>query len=202
MVLTAPGSTLIAASVASALAALVAYITLVINKENKISEFRQEWIDALRDDVAKFLAGSRALVRSVENKRYIAAHPDKLLVSDYSPELMGTVRTSSAEALSRIKLRLNLKKEEHCELERLLDSSVATLNRWIDSPNASSIEAFASIDRAMTQARTLLKTEWERVKAGETAYVNAKTAMKSILLVAVIAAAAVAFVVVRELAAG
>lgn len=45
-----PMATLAAALLAGAIAAL----TLIVNKENKISEFRQAWIDGLREDLTTF----------------------------------------------------------------------------------------------------------------------------------------------------
>lgn len=37
------------------IAVFVSFIGLIISKEQKISEFRQAWINTLRDDIAKFL---------------------------------------------------------------------------------------------------------------------------------------------------
>lgn len=202
MQLTAQVSTLIAATIASALGALVAYITLVINKENKISEFRQVWIDALREDLAKFFAGARTMLRSTEQKRHMIATADQETVSDYSTDLLGSVRTGSAEAISRIKLRLNPQKSEHVELERLLKVSTDHVNEFLRKHDGQSEEAFASVERATDYARTVLKTEWERVKAGEDAYNQAKSAMRGVLLVTLFLFIAVVVVVFRGIVAG
>ena len=37
-----------------------------LTKEQKTSEFRQAWIDALREDLARFLGAARAFARAVE----------------------------------------------------------------------------------------------------------------------------------------
>jgi hypothetical protein len=51
-----PNATVIAAMIAGFVAlagSAVTYIGLLISKESKTSEFRQEWIDALRNDIAE-----------------------------------------------------------------------------------------------------------------------------------------------------
>lgn len=42
----------VGATIAAIVAALVALLGLIISKEQKVSEFRQQWIDALRADIA------------------------------------------------------------------------------------------------------------------------------------------------------
>lgn len=50
----------VATVVASLIAAAVAFVNLTLTKELTTSEFRQAWIDALREDLAKFLGAARA----------------------------------------------------------------------------------------------------------------------------------------------
>ena len=42
--------------------ASVATAALIVNRENKISEFRQEWINGLRDDVGSLISYLAMLV--------------------------------------------------------------------------------------------------------------------------------------------
>ena len=51
----------IATVVAALITALIAYINLTLSKEQKTSEFRQAWIDGLRNDLAAFFSSARAL---------------------------------------------------------------------------------------------------------------------------------------------
>lgn len=37
--------------IAATITAAISYISIVISKENKISEFREKWIDELRDEI-------------------------------------------------------------------------------------------------------------------------------------------------------
>ena len=60
-----PATVLIAigAVVAALIAAAVAFVGLVVSKEQKVSEFRQAWIDSLRKDLSRFIA----LLQAVRN---------------------------------------------------------------------------------------------------------------------------------------
>lgn len=46
----------IGAVVAALIAAAVAFVGVVVSKEQKVSEFRQAWIDSLRRDLSRFIA--------------------------------------------------------------------------------------------------------------------------------------------------
>lgn len=47
----------------------IARSNLIATKETKISEFRQAWIDSLRDELAKLFSYSRTLARAVQEDR-------------------------------------------------------------------------------------------------------------------------------------
>ncbi|HKE96605.1 MAG TPA: hypothetical protein VKB34_20010, partial [Povalibacter sp.] len=55
----------IATVVASLIAGVFSFVNLTLNKEQKTSEFRQAWIDALRADLSAFFAAARAFARAV-----------------------------------------------------------------------------------------------------------------------------------------
>jgi len=42
--------------IAAIIGAVVALVSLIISKESKLSEFRQAWIDSLRQEIADFLS--------------------------------------------------------------------------------------------------------------------------------------------------
>lgn len=41
--------------IAAIIAAVISLLGLLISKENKVSEFRQAWIDALREEIAEVI---------------------------------------------------------------------------------------------------------------------------------------------------
>lgn len=156
----------VATLVAALIAGAVAFINLTLTKELKTSEFRQAWIDALREDLAKFLGAARAFARAVEVVHTFGhEYKDKvpLLIGD---EKIGELRYQAAETLSRIKLRLNPEEPEHEELLRLLVKAVRIQNEALASGGGVA-DALADIEAANEYARPVLKKEWKRVKQGE-----------------------------------
>lgn len=117
--------TAIATLVAALITAAVSFVSLTLTKEQKTSEFRQAWIDALREELASFLAAARAFARAVEIlNTYGPDYKDKtaLRISD---EKVGDLRYQVAESLCKIQLRLNPNEPEHQELLRLLRRAVS-----------------------------------------------------------------------------
>ena len=152
--------------VAALIAGAIAFVNLTLTKELKTSEFRQAWIDGLREDLAKFLGAARAFARAAEVVHAFGPdYKDKvpLLISD---EKIGELRYQAAEMLSKIKLRLNPDEPEHEELLRLLVKAVSIQNESLAKGGnvASTLQA---IEAANEYARPVLKKEWRRVKQGE-----------------------------------
>ena len=55
--------------VAAAIAAAASLVAVTLSKEQKVSEFRQAWIDALRQDLASFFSSARAFARAMDARR-------------------------------------------------------------------------------------------------------------------------------------
>lgn len=156
----------LATVVASLITAAVSFVTLTLTKEQKTSEFRQVWIDGLREEIAGFLAAARAFARAAEIlNTYGPDYKEKthLRISD---EKIGDLRYQAAETLSKIQLRLNATEPEHIELLRLLRRAVDEQNKMLKE-KTSIDETMKAIEMATKYAQPVLKKEWERVKAGE-----------------------------------
>ena len=164
-----PLVTLTAALLAGAIAAL----TLIVNKENKISEFRQDWIDSLREDLTNFLSASRTCTRAIQETRFSWGEGKKnpLPIDEATT---AKLRHQAAECSYRIKLRLNQKKKPHIELESLMTESSTLVSQYFRGASTDVNAVLDGVERTATQARTVLKAEWERVKKGELAYRAAK----------------------------
>lgn len=150
--------------VAAIVAATVAMLSLLISKENKISEFRQGWVDALREDLSEYLAllvhtlGVSAIKRgeSVEAaKQYLEQNEAAML----------------RIGILKFRIRLRLNSTEH---KRLID-----LLKYSD--NSSGIEILTNpvhvseyMKQFTTESARVLKYEWSRVKRGETFFNVAK----------------------------
>jgi hypothetical protein len=167
MAMDLPAQALVAVGtvVAALIAGVLSFVNLTLTKEQKTSEFRQAWIDALRDDLAKFLSASRACARAIEAR---AALGERYLTDPFrfGNEKVSELRHEVAVTYYRVKLRLNPDEVEHIELLRLLDQAIDEQNAFFASI-AKEGDPFAALDRIADFARPVLKTEWDRVKAGE-----------------------------------
>ncbi|MCZ2366641.1 hypothetical protein [Vibrio diabolicus] len=153
--------------IAALIAGAFSFLSLVLTKEQQISQLRQNWIDALRDDISKYIA---ALVATEEiywamNQK----HGDAVDVLARSMETKEE-HQELAIAYSSIMMRLNPddKSEHQKALRKSLVKSKTLANdgKWDESA--------AMVDSIREFAQLTLKEEWERVKVGEPSFVNSK----------------------------
>ncbi|MCC2974701.1 hypothetical protein [Massilia sp. IC2-476] len=148
--------------VAAAIAGLVVFISTVLTKEQKTSEFRQVWIDELRKDVSHYIASTIEIATLYSYKKKKGDNDLKFLEDNLKV-------IQELQAIEyRILLRLNPK--EHGNLiSKLKDFRTDILA--LDPANASSKKMEATLTDALTQdCKDILKSEWERVKKGEPAF--------------------------------
>ncbi len=160
----------IGAICAAVIAAMFSLIGLAIAKENKTSEFRQAWIDALRDDFSALIAAIMAI------------HSAEGLQGEATPDWWKEVRAdyvAANTAISRLRLRLNPAEPLSIELIALLKEIESIINSGFgeEPDRVRELE-----DEILALAARLLKQEWERVKTGEPAFSIAKWSIAAILL--------------------
>lgn len=157
----------LATLVAALIAGAVSFVTLTMTKEQKTSEFRQAWIDALREELSQLLGAARAFARAVEMLRtYGRDYKDKVMFP-LSEEKISELRYQAAETLSKIQLRLNPEEAKHIELMALLRSAITKQNDLLQNDGADIKPIMDAIEKATAHAQTILKDEWRRVKRGE-----------------------------------
>ena len=164
----------IGSAVAALIAGGVAFVVAVLSKEQKTSEFRQTWIDALRSDIAELIAGRTQLALAISAKLRYGV--DKAEVLDFLfkqyPELVVT-----KAKYHRILLRLN--PAEHQAL-------IAAIQRLEDveplQPDEKVVNDAA--DEITRQAQIVLKAEWKRVKVGEAVFRWTKRVAAGVMLTA------------------
>ncbi len=100
----------------SIIGASVATISLAVGKDSKVSEFRQEWIDALREDVAKLCSVSMALF----NGNLAYSMRDRLEL-DIPYGATNDLVEEANNVKFQIRLRLDSTKEHSRELREALD---------------------------------------------------------------------------------
>jgi hypothetical protein len=153
-------------------------LSLIIAKEQKISEFRQAWIDALRADIAMYVAKVTIIKAYVEiTEPFIPVEFLEKYRNDY---------IDLNQASFRIKLRLN---STEAESQAVLDS-MAILEKKLNAGSAviktASSEITDALNRLEIDAPVLLKKEWKRVKSGERTYRVARSASIVFIVVFVV----------------
>jgi len=165
---------------AALIAGLVSLLGLIISKEQKVSEFRQAWIDALRVEISALIAHANAIHGAGAADFQSASEVWKVV----RPDFVGI-----NEASAQIRLRLNPKEKEAIailnkieELEQLLAPG-----QQMDYSRINEVEK-----DLVAVAQVLLKQEWHRVQDGERIYRIARFAALSVSTACVLALLALA----------
>lgn len=156
----------LATVVAALIAAAISFVSLTLNKEQKTSEFRQAWIDGLRNDLASFFAAVRAFARATQEHRPSQEGGKAETPFAFTDQAVSDLRHQVAETRYRIQLRLNPKEANHVELLRLMNTAVAKQQSAMFG-QVQTEEVLAALEAAAGFAPQVLKAEWERVKRGE-----------------------------------
>ncbi|MHA2936837.1 hypothetical protein ACXJY6_00920 [Vibrio sp. RC27] len=163
------GSVLIPIGVvtASIIAGLFSFISLVLSKEQKVSEFRQQWIDSLREEIATFI-GNVVTISDI-SKRMLWAQ-EKGEKSEFSQSDLKEFQVAASKAYTRINLRLN-PDDDNSEVIALIES-LEELRKFTKQAEWQKVDD--KVDDVRSKSQALLKLEWERVKNGEPAFRRAK----------------------------
>lgn len=145
--------------IAAAIAGLVVFISTVLTKEQKTSEFRQVWIDELRKDISHYISGTIEIASLYQHKKQKGDNESKFLDDNFK-------LIQELQAIEyRILLRLN--PAEHSSLISKIKSFRANILA-IEQNNQSSRQLeIALVDALTDDCKKILKDEWERVKQGE-----------------------------------
>lgn len=150
---------------AAFMAGVFSLFTLINNKEQKVSEFRQAWIDALRSEVT----GLSAALYYISYYMSTRNAENKWAVNDLEDSHKQYV-TCCAALLTRINAQ-----DPDSELRKKNEAFLDVLNNIQNSFNAQNYSGAASLSRGLIDvARPVLKAEWERVKGGEKSYKRTK----------------------------
>lgn len=147
---------------AAAIAGLVSMLGLIIGKEQKVSEFRQVWIDQLRKCVVDYLVSINAVCDILRLQKSGGEADNAALLDNY--KLLN-------EASHGITLRVN-------DAETPAKALLASMNEFeqlAQDNNSLTPEKIKQVeDRFVQAAKELLKFEWTRVKRGERVFVWTK----------------------------
>jgi hypothetical protein len=148
--------------IAAVIAGYVAFFSLIISKEQTVSEFRQRWIDALREDIAAVVS-------------HVAGVQGTTIVEKDNPELWRRVKEDFLEfheVVARIKLRLNpdeARKKEKGPTAAVL-KALDDLDATFSSPVPELLRLQGILETLITNSQKILKENWKRVRSGETIF--------------------------------
>lgn len=156
---------------AAFVSACIALLVVIVSKDQKVSEFRQAWIDKLRDDIAEAISAASAIT-------VIVVKPTGNL-----SDVMFAQWSRLAAALARVELRLNIGEATHQELIACIRDAEGLLHRIDrDSSDYEQGEWLALQSRVIEISQRLLKIEWDRVRYGEPMYSNTKKVLFAALV--------------------
>jgi hypothetical protein len=149
------------------LAALIAgaltFIGILISKEQKTSEFRQAWIDALRSDLAELLSSVHVIADA-----YTAG---VLTEDDKDWRAVREDLRSANSAGTRVKLRLNPGEDTS---KRLLALIKELEDQYVNDNTANYQFLEGVSNNIISESHFILKREWRRVKRGEPIFATIK----------------------------
>ncbi|MFS2091738.1 hypothetical protein ACCC96_01875 [Pseudomonas sp. Pseusp11] len=190
-------------ALAGLITAVLSIVKLVNDKESKITEFRQMWTESARVAMADLIAKINTHVIAVVNYRNMENNLHTELnrlhksdsdqekevlrgVVDFNSEMLKKAFDISIRLLEEVNLahanvRLHFKPEdpEFVRIEHKIDfyfSKLDEIRRENDSSKWSVLreQVHSATNEITTSSRTLLKSEWEKIKLGEPAYRNTR----------------------------
>jgi len=187
------------------ISSLSAYVTIIYTKENKISEFRHEWANELRNESSSLISKLTELsfINSVLNKEGVLE-----LVDDKYGMITKNISVKSEikELSSKVILRLNPDRvSEATSVEGMINELLVEINELLTTKSTDenhvvgsekNIEINEKIEILEGYLSTLIKENWQVVKSGEDSYVLAKnlTGWFTIAMVLIIFAAIITLI--------
>lgn len=175
------------AVLAACITGAISFITLIISKEQKTSEFRQAWIDGLRTELSDFASQARRIsaeetplnlkMLSGSFVEQLEARNEELL----RPDLFHENSQRMAQAYYALRLRLNPIEGDNQKLLNHLDKTYTILNTYTEGIRYD--KTVEELDALACVAQNILKCEWTRVKEGEKRFKAATFAAKWIAIV-------------------
>jgi len=153
------------------IAAFVSGIFVVMNffltKDQKTSEFRQNWIDLLRNDVAAYISINEVMFSNLIYKTRIFKISNDELQKFFENNLSNFIKRNNAR--NTIYLRINPKDDRE-----IIEAMQSIETYWEGKKDFELNIITKDIDKLIQLIQVLLKKEWNRVKRGELSYIIIK----------------------------
>lgn len=146
---------LVGGVVVALIAGFVSLVVSILTKDQKTSEFRQAWIDSLRNDVAELAGHLQAIID-------IALDKIEGGVEDANDVYHGKHSEFIRMEVCIVRIKLRLNPDEHQIILHLLDQ--------LHSDDGGVKETINQLKSLIEEVQPVLKSEWVRVKKGELSY--------------------------------
>lgn len=146
------------------LTGVIAILVALMARELKVSEFRQAWINGLRDEISEFTSKAHEWMELFFD---INPHSDQEVKQDAYPKL-NSLKYDAYRHLRKIQMRFQ--PNDHAannllvSLENLLDPGKAAADPRNLKGDHRYLVWRELADEAILEARALLKEEWETTK--------------------------------------
>jgi uncharacterized integral membrane protein len=183
-----PSTALIAAGaiLAAFITGAVSFVNMIIAKDQKTSEFRQKWIDDLRDDLSRHLALIDTISQLFKHK--IEIHEVSHMSREEFDNFYDSIHPEFKEMnnlYNRIRLRLN--PNEHIVLLCLLKNIEDKFNDIDPERGKEDFEYIEqTVIKTLTESQKVLKNEWRRVKRGEISYILTKYSVLIVFILVIL----------------
>lgn len=159
----------IGAIIAALIAGFISFAGIMIAKDNKITEFRQDWINTTRNEISKFIS----LALNIWTQKNLIDSTQATESREKSIDRLSKVTETSTKELLHCQhmILLLLNPQKHIDLINSI-KSISNECRYSESSSTGVLNKF--IETLSTQSQVHLKSEWERVKSGEKIYRNFK----------------------------
>jgi len=177
----------IATVTAAFIAGGVAFLSAVLSKEQKTSEFRYTWLNSVLDDIAKFTGAAESISEAAWS-HFKTEGKEKV------QSFLATAEPQFREMLAAYyRARIRLYPQEHQQVLEALERLQVLLLKGVPDP-AKVDPLVRDIVRVSHDA---LKDEWRQVKRGETTFRLTKYISLAVFLIAI--AIGVGFAVFKAL---
>jgi hypothetical protein len=160
--------------VITVIAAIVSFIGLIIAKDNKISEFRQAWINDFRSDVSSLMG----CVSNISSSRILSLNSESNNKTQTFLEDNQVLFNQMHQLSYKLKFMLNPEKDIK------LITAVNDIESMIMHPDKlDDLNLYKSHTESLyLLSHITLKKEWERVKKGEVVYYLSKIILGTALI--------------------
>ena len=154
----------LATLIAAFLVFVYSFVNILVSKDQKTTEFRQNWIDSIREEIAQVVASAGFIASQAERFQNEENGNDK-----FHESCKSQFHEMSAH-FHRIQLRLN----PDGKIEKNILSKLLEIENALHSGDRT-VESIAIMsDDLIKLAQSFLKKEWSLVKRGELGFIITK----------------------------